>query len=92
MNLVAAHINDAGIAVLDAGRLYYREPGFALLDDDELVTGMAAFERGQLLLPLLEGDGGERDFDALLGLPRRTPRAADHRDHSQRQAEQRNLL
>jgi hypothetical protein len=48
MNLVAAHINDAGIAVLDAGRLYYREPGFALLDDDELVTGMAAFEQARI--------------------------------------------
>jgi hypothetical protein len=48
MSIIAAHINDAGIAVLDAGRLYYREPGFALLDDDNLITGMAAFEQARI--------------------------------------------
>lgn len=43
MTLLAAHINDAGISVLDAEKLLYREPGFALLEDDELVTGSAAY-------------------------------------------------
>ena len=44
MSLLAAHINDAGISVLSAERLLYREPGFALLDDNELATGSKAFE------------------------------------------------
>jgi hypothetical protein len=44
VSLLAAHINDAGISVLSAERLLYREPGFALLDDDELTTGSKAFE------------------------------------------------
>lgn len=43
MSLLAAHLNDAGISVLGAGRILYREPGFALLGDDELATGNAAF-------------------------------------------------
>lgn len=48
MTLLAAHINDAGIAVLSADRLLYREPGFALLDDDELTTGSKAFENARI--------------------------------------------
>ena len=48
MSLLAAHINDAGISVLSADRLLYREPGFALLDDDELTTGLKAFENARI--------------------------------------------
>ena len=43
MSVVAAHLNDAGITVLDAERILYREPGFALLDDDRLTTGNQAY-------------------------------------------------
>ena len=43
MSVVAAHINDAGIMVLDSRRILYREPGFALLDDDQLTTGNEAY-------------------------------------------------
>ena len=43
MTLLAAHLNDAGISVFNAEKLLYREPGFALLDDNELVTGSAAY-------------------------------------------------
>jgi len=42
VSLLAAHINDAGISVLDAERVLYREPGFALLEDDGLETGAEA--------------------------------------------------
>jgi hypothetical protein len=48
VTLLAAHINDAGIAVLSADRLLYREPGFALVDDDELTTGSKAFENARI--------------------------------------------
>ena len=43
MSLLAAHINDAGISLVSDDRVLYREPGFALLDDDELTTGNAAY-------------------------------------------------
>ena len=43
MNVAAAHLNDAGITVLDTKRTLYREPGFALLDDDQLITGNGAY-------------------------------------------------
>ena len=48
MSLLAAHLNDAGISVLSADRLLYREPGFALLEDDELATGLKAFENARI--------------------------------------------
>jgi hypothetical protein len=48
VSLLAAHINDAGISVLSAERVLYREPGFALLDDDELTTGAQAFENARI--------------------------------------------
>ena len=48
MSLLAAHINDAGISVLDPERVLYREPGFALLEDDELTTGIRAFENARV--------------------------------------------
>ena len=41
--MLAAHLNDAGISVLDAERILYREPGFALIDDNWLTTGNEAF-------------------------------------------------
>lgn len=48
MSLLAAHINDAGISVLSADRILYREPGFALLEDDDLTTGMKAFRNARI--------------------------------------------
>lgn len=48
MSLLAVNLNDAAITVQDAERVLYREPGFALLDDDELVTGEAAFREARL--------------------------------------------
>jgi hypothetical protein len=48
VSLLAAHLNDAGISVLDADRMLYREPGFALLEDDELTTGNAAFANARV--------------------------------------------
>ena len=42
MSLLAAHINDAAITVLNSERLLYRQPGFALLDDDGISIGDAA--------------------------------------------------
>lgn len=48
MSLLAAHINDAGISVLSAERLLYREPGFALIDDDEITTGSKAFQNARI--------------------------------------------
>ena len=48
MSLLAAHINDAGISVLSAEQVLYREPGFALLDEDELTTGAKAFANARI--------------------------------------------
>jgi len=48
LSLLAAHINDAGISVLSADRILYREPGFALLEDDDLTTGMKAFQNARV--------------------------------------------
>ncbi len=48
MGLLAVHVNDAGISVLDTERVLYREPGFALLQDEGLVTGSAAFQQARL--------------------------------------------
>jgi hypothetical protein len=48
VSLLAAHVNDAAISVLSAERLLYREPGFALLDEDELTTGTKAFENARI--------------------------------------------
>ncbi len=44
----ALHLNDAGITLLDERQIIYREPGFALLDADSLVTGNAAFQRARI--------------------------------------------
>ncbi len=43
VGLLAADINDSGITILNAGSVLYREPGFALLEDDGLTTGSAAY-------------------------------------------------
>jgi len=48
VTLLSAHINDAGISVLGADRMLYREPGFALLEDDQLTTGTRAFENARV--------------------------------------------
>ncbi len=48
MSLLAAHINDAGITVYGDRGILYREPGFALLEDDGLVTGAAAYLNARL--------------------------------------------
>ena len=48
MDHVAVHVNDAGITVLDAKRILYREPGFALLEDDHLTTGSAAYAAARI--------------------------------------------
>jgi hypothetical protein len=48
VGLLAAHINDAGISVLDDSKVRYREPGFALLDDDNLTTGNEAFSQARV--------------------------------------------
>ena len=48
MALLAAHLNDAGISVQDADKVHYREPGFALLDDDRLTTGSDAFSQARV--------------------------------------------
>ena len=69
MGLLAAHLNDAGISVLDSERILYREPGFALLDDDQLTTGSAAYSHA--LFPrrsLASTPGRETESDGL-GLP-----------------------
>lgn len=48
MSLLAAHINDAGICVLNADRILYRQPGFVLLEDDGLHTGAEAFAMARI--------------------------------------------
>ena len=48
MALLAAHLNDAGIVVVDGEKILYREPGFALLEDDHLVTGAEAYASASL--------------------------------------------
>jgi hypothetical protein len=45
---LAVHLNDAGISVQDEKHILYREPGFALLDDDQLTTGSAAFRQARV--------------------------------------------
>lgn len=48
MNILAAHLNDAAISVVGPEEVLYRQPGFALLDDDKLTTGDAAFSQARL--------------------------------------------
>ncbi len=44
----AVHINDAGITLLDGTKILYREPGFALLEDNHLITGSDAFKQSRI--------------------------------------------
>ena len=48
MTLLAAHLNDAGLVITDGERILCREPGFALLEDDGLVTGQEAWNSASL--------------------------------------------
>ena len=48
MGLLAADINDAGITILNEEAVLYREPGFALLEDDGLITGSAAYANARV--------------------------------------------
>lgn len=48
MGLLAADINDAGITVLSDKSVVYREPGFALLEEDGLTTGRAAYANARI--------------------------------------------
>ena len=48
MSLLAAHLNDAGISFLNSEAVLYREPGFALLDDDQLTTGRKALTQARI--------------------------------------------
>jgi hypothetical protein len=48
VSLLAAHINDASISIQDGSKVLYREPGFALLDDDGLVSGNAAYSQARI--------------------------------------------
>jgi hypothetical protein len=48
VTLLAAHLNDAGILITDGDRILCREPGFALLEDDGLITGRAAWASASL--------------------------------------------
>ena len=43
MSLLALHLNDAGVLLTDGERILCREPGFALLEDDGVVTGREAW-------------------------------------------------
>ena len=45
---LATHLNDAGITLLNDQGVVYREPGFAVLDDDSLTTGSGAFARARI--------------------------------------------
>lgn len=47
-NRLAAHLNDAAITLLAEDRIAYREPGFALLDENRLTTGKAAFASARI--------------------------------------------
>jgi len=48
MGLLAADLNDAEIIVVDDEKILYREPGFALLEDDHLVSGAEAYANASL--------------------------------------------
>jgi len=48
MVMLAAHLNDAGIQVVNDLKILYQEPGFALLEDTLLVTGARAYANASL--------------------------------------------
>ena len=43
MSLLALHLNDAGVLLTDGEGVLCREPGYALLEDDGVVTGREAW-------------------------------------------------
>lgn len=49
MAILAAHLNDASLVVCDDERILYREPGFALLESEQLTTGLPAFAKARLM-------------------------------------------
>lgn len=48
MTRTALYINDAGITLLDGERILYREPGFVLLEDQQLTIGERAFRQARI--------------------------------------------
>ena len=48
MSRLSAHINDAGITLLGDSNILYREPGFALVDEQQLDTGNEAFAQARV--------------------------------------------
>ena len=48
MTRIAAHFNDAGITLLDGSGILYREPGFALVEENRLTTGNDAFRQARI--------------------------------------------
>lgn len=48
MTRLAIYINDAGITLLNKDQIVYRQPGFALLDDNNMSTGDEAFSRARM--------------------------------------------
>jgi hypothetical protein len=48
VTLLAAHLNDAGLLFSDGERILCREPGYALLRDEDLVTGQEAWASASL--------------------------------------------
>ncbi len=48
MGRLAAHLNDAAIVVANEERILYREPGFALLENDTLLVGAEAYANARL--------------------------------------------
>lgn len=48
MTRLALHPNDASITLIDNQRVRYREPGFALFDDERITTGSGAFRQARI--------------------------------------------
>jgi len=48
MSRLAFYPNDAGVTLLDAQGLIYRQPGFALLNGENLATGDAAYAQARI--------------------------------------------
>ena len=48
MSRLAIHINDAEITALGSERVFYREPGYALLDDNGVLVGSRAYAEAKL--------------------------------------------
>lgn len=48
MGRLAAHLNDAALVVTNDERILYREPGFALLENDGLIVGAEAYANARL--------------------------------------------